>query len=102
MNDEPNQSKSQPQGDEPLVSPEAPPSELPVLQLSTEFAVAEDVHSVVTGELIAGTSLWRDAWRRLLKNRLAVFGMIVVVAIASASLVGPAAIKWATGSAYDT
>ena len=31
--------------------------------------------------LIAGTSLWRDAWRRLLRNKLAVFGMIVVVII---------------------
>ena len=37
------------------------------------------------GDLIAGTSLWRDAWRRLLKNRLAVFGMIVVVIITVAS-----------------
>jgi hypothetical protein len=28
--------------------------------------------------LCVGTSLWRDAWRRLLKNKLAVFGLIVV------------------------
>jgi oligopeptide transport system permease protein len=29
-------------------------------------------------ELVAGSSLWRDAWRRLLKNKLAVAGGIVV------------------------
>ena len=29
----------------------------------------------------AGTSLWRDAWRRLLKNRMAVASGIVLVVI---------------------
>ena len=67
----------------------------------SESAVAEDVQSVVTGELAAGTSLWRDAWRRLLKNKLAVFGMIVVIVMALASLIGPSVIKSTTGYAYD-
>jgi ABC-type dipeptide/oligopeptide/nickel transport system permease subunit len=31
------------------------------------------------GEAVRSTSLWRDAWRRLLRNRLAVAGGIVVV-----------------------
>ena len=48
-----------------------------------------------------GTSLWRDAWRRLLKNKLAVFGMIVVVVITLASLIGPSIIKATTGYTYD-
>jgi len=52
-------------------------------------------------ELIGGSSLWRDAWRRLLKNKLAVFGMIVVILLALASVLGPTVIQRATGFAYD-
>ena len=48
-------------------------------------------------ELVEGTSLWRDAWRRLLKNKLAVVGMVVVIVLALASIVGPAVISKATG-----
>ena len=62
---------------------------------------AEDVDSVLAGELVVGSSLWRDAWRRLLKNKLAVFGMIVVVVIVLASVIGPTVIQRATGYAYD-
>ena len=62
---------------------------------------AEDVDSVTAGELVVGSSLWRDAWRRLLKNKLAVFGMIVVVVIVLASVIGPTVIQRATGYAYD-
>jgi oligopeptide transport system permease protein len=83
-----------------LTSPESP-SEAPVLPIGPEFALAEDLPSVVTGEVVAGTSLWRDAWRRLLQNKLAVLGMIVVVTIVLAALIGPTVIKWATGYAYD-
>ena len=57
--------------------------------------------SVTAGELVIGSSLWRDAWRRLLKNKLAVLGMIVVVVIVLASVIGPTVIQRATGSAYD-
>ena len=64
-------------------------------------APAEDVDSVVATELLDGSSLWRDAWRRLLKNKLAVFGMIVVVVIVLASVIGPTVIQRATGYAYD-
>jgi len=56
---------------------------------------------VQEGEFIAGTSLWKDAWKRLLKNKLAVFGMIVVAIIAIVSLIGPPIIKAATGYTYD-
>jgi oligopeptide transport system permease protein len=62
---------------------------------------AEDVDSVLAGELVVGSSLWRDAWRRLLKNKLAVFGMIVVVVIVLGSVIGPTIIQRATGYAYD-
>ena len=50
---------------------------------------------------IKGTSLWRDAWRRLLKNKLAVFGMIVLIIMVIAVVIGPAIIKWTTGFTYD-
>jgi oligopeptide transport system permease protein len=53
------------------------------------------------GELIRGTSLWQDAWKRLKKNRLAVGGLVVVVLVVVASIVGPAIIEWTTGYTYD-
>ncbi len=66
-----------------------------------KFAPTEDIDSVIGTELVVGSSLWRDAWRRLLKNKLAVFGMIVVVMIVLASVIGPTVIQRATGYAYD-
>ena len=50
---------------------------------------------------IAGTSLWQDAWRRLRRNRLAVFGMSCTGIIALASIAGPPIIAAATGYTYD-
>jgi oligopeptide transport system permease protein len=47
-------------------------------------------------------SLWRDAWRRLLKNKLAVFGLCVLVFMVVAVIVGPYIVKAATGFSYDT
>src|SRR5882757_2751271 len=52
-------------------------------------------------EAIVGTSLWRDAWKRLRRNRLAVFGMVVVILMVLATAVGPSIIKRATGYTYD-
>jgi oligopeptide transport system permease protein len=54
-----------------------------------------------TTEAVKGTSLWRDAWKRLLKNKLAVFGMIVLVLMVIAVAIGPAIIRWTTGFTYD-
>ena len=73
-----------------------------MIHVSPEVAVAEgDVHVLEDDEVFVGTSLWRDAWRRLLKNKLAVFGLIVVIFIAITSLLGPPIIKAATGYTYD-
>src|SRR6185437_3487869 len=73
------------------------------LHLGPEYAVAErDVSEVVSGEIVAGSSLWRDAWRRLLRNKVAVFGMIVVFLLTVSSVIGPAIIKRATGNTYDS
>ena len=52
-------------------------------------------------EPVAGTSLWKDAWRRLRRNRLAVTGIVVVIAIGAAALVGPPIIAHTTGYTFD-
>ncbi len=48
-----------------------------------------------------GNSLWNDAWKRLLKNKLAIFGLIVMGIMVVAVTIGPAIIKWTTGYTYD-
>ncbi|HLM02863.1 MAG TPA: ABC transporter permease, partial [Pyrinomonadaceae bacterium] len=52
-------------------------------------------------KVVKGASLWRDAWKRLLRNKLAVFGMIVLVLMVIAVSIGPAIIKWTTGYTFD-
>ncbi len=41
-----------------------------------------------------GTSLWKDAWLRLRKNKMAVFGFVVVTLISLASIFGPFVVKY--------
>src|SRR6266699_2441880 len=73
-----------------------------LVHVPPEFAIAEgDVQVMAEDDFVVGSSLWKDAWRRLLKNRLAVFGLIVVIVIAITSLIGPPIIKAATGYTYD-
>ena len=43
----------------------------------------------MTDSLEAGTSLWQDAWHRLKKNHLAVFGLLVVVLLTLSCFVLP-------------
>ncbi|HYO62929.1 MAG TPA: ABC transporter permease [Pyrinomonadaceae bacterium] len=72
------------------------------IHTAPEFAVGEgDIRADGAGRDAAGTSPWRDAWRRLLKNRLAVFGMVVVALVVLLSLVGPPIIEAATGYSYS-
>ena len=52
-------------------------------------------------ETVKGASLWRDAWKRLLKNKLAVFGLIVLAIMVIAVIIGPAIIRWTTGVTAD-
>ena len=72
----------------------------PEIKIGPEEAVAEDVHAD-SGEFVHGTSLWRDAWRRLLKNKLAVFGLVVVIIVTIASIVGPTVIQRVFGFTPD-
>ena len=44
-----------------------------------------------------GQSLWRDAWRRLRKNRFAMAGLVVMVVVTLASVIAP----WITPMAPD-
>lgn len=72
------------------------------LHLGPETAIAEgDVRTLDRDEFVRGTSLWKDAWRRLLKNKLAVFGMIVVGVITVLSIIGPTIIKQTLGFSPD-
>lgn len=43
-----------------------------------------------TQEIIKGASLWRDAWLRLRKNRMAVAGIAVLIIVTLAAAFGPA------------
>jgi oligopeptide transport system permease protein len=73
-----------------------------VIHTAPEFAVADaDVLAPERGDEVQGSSLWKDAWRRLLRNKLAVFGLIVVVVVTAASLLGPYIIQKLTGHAPD-
>lgn len=53
-----------------------------------------------TLEPVKGISLWRDAWKRLRKNKLAILGMIVICVIIALSVIGPTVIEKATGFGY--
>jgi oligopeptide transport system permease protein len=73
-----------------------------VIALGPEMAIAEgDVRFIDEDEFVRGSSLWRDAWRRLLKNKLAVFGLVVVVVITIASILGPLVIHKTLGFTPD-
>jgi oligopeptide transport system permease protein len=113
MKDEQPDNQSEPeQRMEPALTPLGTPQEPPIrsrrgdiINTSPELIVGEgDVRTAEMGaqEPLAGTSLWKDAWRRLLKNKLAVFGMIVVAVVLLASLIGPYIVERATGFSYQT
>ena len=48
-------------------------------------------------DLEQGSSLWRDAWHRLSKNKIAVFGGTVLIVLAIACIVGP----WLSPYGYE-
>ena len=57
--------------------------------------------SDVSAKALSGTSLWADAWNRLLKNKLAVFGMIVLAVMVVLVSIGPPILRWLTGITPD-
>ncbi|HZS45803.1 MAG TPA: ABC transporter permease [Blastocatellia bacterium] len=48
-----------------------------------------------------GNSPWKNAWQRLLKNKIAVAGGLLIILMIVASLLGPVVIKALTGYTYD-
>jgi oligopeptide transport system permease protein len=80
----------------------SPRFDTPLIQTPPELAAGEGVYVEGEGQLVTGTSLWRDAWRRLLRNKLAVISMIFVLALLLASLLGPTIIARVTGYEYDS
>lgn len=109
MDGKPPRHPGEPKTTEPALTPRGTHPQSPlmpehpdVIHLGPEMAIAEaDVRSAEEGDYVRGTSLWRDAWRRLLKNKLAVFGLVVVILITMASITGPAIIKRTLGFTPD-
>src|SRR4030095_350458 len=73
-----------------------------VIHSTADFAVSEaDVRTAESGGEGEGVSLSLDVSRRVLKNKLAVFGLLVVAMIVIGSLIGPPIIATTTGYTYD-
>ena len=50
---------------------------------------SKDVYISELNQPIKGVSLWKDAWRRLKKNKMAMFGLVVVIVYAILSIAAP-------------
>ncbi len=59
------------------------------------------VYAVWAVRTSTGNSLWADAWKRLLKNKLAVFGLVVVWFMVLLVAVGPTLVYWLNGFTPD-
>lgn len=63
---------------------------------------SDEEHARAVAATTAEASLWRIAWRRLLRNKLAVAGLVVSAVIVVASVVGPPIIASTAGHTYDS
>jgi oligopeptide transport system permease protein len=54
-----------------------------------EMLKAETLAPIALEETEQGSSLWKDAWRRLGKNRMALAGFVILIFMALASFLGP-------------
>lgn len=52
-------------------------------------------------ELVAGTSLWQDAWRRWRRNRVSVLSAAVLLVVMVSCALGPIVLEAALGLTYD-
>ena len=78
------------------------PFEDGAIHTPAEVAVGEaDVRIDTDEDVVSGTSLWKDARRRLFRNKLAVFGLVVVSIVTLASVLGPYLLKLITGLSPD-
>ncbi|MEQ1603456.1 MAG: ABC transporter permease [Pyrinomonadaceae bacterium] len=53
-------------------------------------------------ETLSGSSPWRDAWKRLRRNKLAVVSLCFLIVMVVAVVIGPVIIYSATGFTYDS
>lgn len=53
-------------------------------------------------ETVSGASPWRDAWKRLRRNKLAVVSLCFLAVMVVAVVIGPMIIYWTTGFTYDS
>ena len=53
-------------------------------------------------DAVAGNSLWRDAWQRLRRNRMAMLGLSVTVGLTLISFIGPFVIRAVWGYDYES
>lgn len=69
----------------------------------TEPQITADAQDASTdgAALAEGTSLWRDAWRRLLKNRAAMLGGLVVLFMGVVALAYPLISTYVTRFSFD-
>ncbi len=51
--------------------------------------------------LVEGTSLWKDAWRRLRKNRAAMAGALIVALMSAAAIFYPFLVEYGTRFTHD-
>ena len=58
------------------------------------------LHQVERIEAEPASSFWRDAWHRLLKNKLAVFGLAVVATLAALCFSEPFLCRHIIGFTY--
>ena len=63
----------------------------------SDFEALEIDHAEAEKIVGRSTSYWRDAWRRFRKNKLAIFGVVVIILLAIMSLIG----EPISGQSYD-
>ena len=61
------------------------------------FYLATTAYAINSLRRTKTTSLWADAWKRLFKNKLAVFGLVVLWFIVLFVAVGPSVVYWING-----
>lgn len=70
--------------------------------MSTQIESATLTPLVSDEQLVVGTSLWQDGWRRLRRNRMALAGGWIVLGMTLACVLGPPLIQVTWGYGYET
>ncbi len=70
--------------------------------MTTRDESRQAVASPAATELVVGSSLWQDAWKRLRKNHVAVASGWVLVFLAAACIIGPSMVAATWGYDYET